>query len=207
MEPEVTSALWDVEAAFVAHRVGGRRDTPTASLVRVDDVDPAVLVPALGVTAGDAEDVRALTPWLLRTAVTTDRLHLATALDHIASFWHGWTHTQREAVRDLVAALWRTLLDRHPGEVSAVAFLRAAAALGDGPERLLAIWEYKDIASADHHLADLVVDAFSGARVHPEVLAWALAPPQRERVRRAFARDGDEPWAADLAAASALLPD
>lgn len=231
MDAEVSSALWDLEAAFVAHvpRVLDDDDPTGPGAGRValehpetasdpdDDLDVGAWVLALGVTLGGPTDVRSLTPWLLGEVVHGERIDLHTALTRIAEFWADWTPSEVDAVRGLVDALWRSVLDRHPGAVdprpdappvpTAVAFLDAAGGLGDDPDRFLAIWEYKDTASADHHLAELIVDAFYGARVHPAVLAWALAPAQRDRVRRALHRDGAEPWAGDLAAAAELLPD
>ena len=208
MEVEVSSALWDLEAAFVAHRVRELADarTPGGRPVRPDDVDPGVLASALGRTLGDGEDVRALTPRLL-AEVVAGRVDLGIALERIAAFWDSWTPPQRAAVRDVVVALWRSLLDRHPGPgVSALRFLSVAALLGDPPGDLLAVWEYRDLPAADHHLAALVVEAWGGARVDPVVLAWALDVPQRARLRRARARDALEPWVDDLAAAVDLLP-
>ena len=92
---------------------------------------------------------------------------------------------------------------------TATSFLDDASGLGDGPARLLSIWEYKDTASADHHLAELVIDAHYGARIDPRVIAWSRARPQRERLERAARRDRDEAWAGDLGAAldlSASVP-
>ena len=109
-------------------------------------------------------------------------------------------------MRDVVDAVWSATLDHHPDDITAVAFLDGASGLEEPPDRLLSIWEYKDTASADHHLAELVVDTFYGARVPPGVVDWSLAEPQRERVQRAFERDRDEPWAGTLAAACELLP-
>ncbi len=176
------------------------------------EVDPLALVLGLGETIGAPDDVRALTPWLLRAVVSDDRVDLHTVLSRIAAFWDGWTTAERTAVRDFVDTLWVALLDRHPGPVvtlpvaTAVSFLDDASGSGDGPGRLIGIWEYKDTASADHHLAELVVDAHYGARVDPEVLAWARDRPQRERLERAAARDRDEAWAGDLGAALDVLP-
>lgn len=203
------SALWDLDAAFVAHRVRPLADARTsgAEPVRPEDVDPVVLVSSLGRTLGDGDDVRALTPWLLREAAD-GRVELGAALERIGTFWSGWTRREREAVRDVVAALWRDVLDRPPGpRSSALVFLDAAAALGDPPDGLLAVWEYRDLPAADHHLAVLLVEAWHGARVAPTVLAWALDGPQRARLRRAHRRDADQPWVGDLAAAVGLLPD
>lgn len=208
MDAAVGAALWNVEAAFVEH-------TPTAlgDSRAQDDVDAGAWVLALGVTLGGPADVRALTPWLLGEVVYGERVDLHTALARIAQFWSDWSPAETGAVRNLVDALWSAVLDRHPGPGStgptaatAVAFLDAASGLGDPPDRLLAIWEWKQLPSADHHLAELVVDAFYGARVHPAVLAWSIDGPQRERLRRALARDRGERWVGDLAAAVDLLP-
>ena len=213
MEAEVASALWQVEAAFVAHPAREVLEslTPRQGPVVLAEIDPLALVLGLGETIGAPEDVRALTPWLLRAVVSDDRVDLHTVLSRIATFWDDWTTAERTAVRDFVDTLWVVLLDRHPGPVStlpvatAVSFLDDASGLGDGAARLIGIWEYKDTASADHHLAELVVDAFYGARVDPEVLTWARDRPQRERLERAAARDRGESWAGDLAAALDVL--
>ncbi|PVZ11075.1 hypothetical protein [Actinomycetospora cinnamomea] len=206
----VDAALWGLEAAFVAH-------PPPRSLagcphchgeVRVADADPLTLALALGNTLGTADDLRALTPFLLRRALTDERLDLRTVLGRIAETWADWTDLERDAVRDVVDAVWSALLDTHPDVpdgATAVAMLDGIGALGDPPDRLLAIWEYKEIASADHHLAELVVDAFYGARVDERVLAWARALPQRERLERARERDAGQRWAGTLAAACDLV--
>ena len=208
------SALWDLEAAFVAHRARDLADlpdladarAPRAGSSRPGDLDPGVLASALGRTVGDGEDLRALTPWLLREVVA-GRVDLGIALERIHAFWGSWTAPQRDAVRDVVSALWRGLLDRHPGAgPSALRFLGVVSLLGDPPARLLAVWEYRDLPAADHHLAALLVEAWGGARIDPVVLAWALDVPRRTRLRRALARDRREPWAQDLAAAVVLLP-
>ncbi|MCD2193003.1 hypothetical protein LQ327_06320 [Actinomycetospora endophytica] len=213
MEAEVASALWQVEAAFVAHQARDVLEslTPRQSPVVVAEADPLALALGLGETIGAPDDVRALTPWLLRAVVTDDRVDLRSVLSRIAAFWHRWTTSERAAVRDFVDTLWVALLDRHPGPVAvlpvatAASFLDDASGLGDGVGRLLGIWEYKDTASADHHLAELIIDAHYGARVDPEVLDWARDRPQRERLERAAARDHAEPWAGDLGAALDLL--
>ena len=213
MDAEVAAALWQVEAAFVAHQAREVLEslTPRQGPVVLAEIDPLALVLGLGETIGAPEDVRALTPWLLRAVVSDDRVDLHTVLSRIATFWDDWTTAERTAVRDFVDTLWVVLLDRHPGPVStlpvatAVSFLDDASGLGDGPGRLIGIWEYKDTASADHHLAELVVDAYYGARVDPEVLTWARDRPQRERLERAAARDRGESWAGDLAAALDVL--
>ena len=213
MDAEVAAALWQVEAAFVAHQAREVLEslTPRQSPVVLAEIDPLALVLGLGETIGAPDDVRALTPWLLRAVVSDDRVDLHTVLSRIATFWADWTTTERAAVRDFVDTLWVALLDRHPGPVAtlpvatAVSFLDDASGLGDGPARLIGIWEYKDTASADHHLAELVVDAHYGARVDPVVLAWAWSRPQRERLERAAARDHAEGWAGDLGAALDVL--
>lgn len=205
----VDAALWGLEAAFVA-------SPPPETLagcphchgeVRVADADPLTLALALGNTLGTADDLRALTPWLLRRALTDDRVDLRTVLTRVAESWAVWSDLERDAVRDVVDAVWTALLDTHPddpGGATAVAMLDSIAALGEPPDRLLAIWEYKEIASADHHLAELVVDAFYGARVDPQVLAWARADAQRTRLERARDRDRGRPWAGTLTAACDL---
>jgi hypothetical protein len=213
VEAEVAAALWQLEAAFVGHQAREvlETTTPRQGPVVLADADPLALALGLGETIGAPDDVRALTPWLLRAVVTDDRVDLHSVLSRVALFWEGWTTAERAAVRDFVDTLWVALLDRHPGPVTtlpvatAVSFLDDASGLGDGPGRLLAIWEYKDTASADHHLAELVIDAHYGARVAPEVLAWARAAPQRERLARAAARDRDESWAGELGAALDVL--
>jgi hypothetical protein len=213
VDAEVAAALWQVEAAFVAHPAREILEnlTPRQGPVVLADVDPLALVLGLGQTIGAPEDVRALTPWLLRAVVSDDRVDLHTVLSRIATFWDDWNTAERTAVRDFVDTLWVVLLDRHPGPVAtlpvatAVSFLDDASGLGDGPGRLIGIWEYKDTASADHHLAELVVDAYYGARVDPEVLTWARDRPQRERLERAATRDRGEPWAGDLGAALDIL--
>lgn len=226
MDAEVRAALWNLEAAFVAHTpsaLDGPDPRATATAVAahddlddLDEVDAGAWVLALGVTLGGPDDVRALTPWLLAEVVRGDRVDLHTALSRVAQFWSDWTPAEVGAVRNVVDALWCAVLDRHPGrppapglattETTAVRFLDAASGLGEPPDRLLDIWDYRQIPSADHHLAELVVDAFYGARVHPAVIAWSIDGPQRERLRRALRRDRDEPWAGDLAAAVDLLP-
>jgi hypothetical protein len=205
----VDAALWGLDAAFVAHPI------PETLVgcphchgdVRVADADPLTLALAVGNTLGTPEDLRALTPWLLRRALTDDRVDLRTVLGRVAENWADWSDPERDAVRDLVDAVWSALLDTHPDALegaTAVAMLDGLAALGEPPERFLAIWEYKELSSADHHLAELVVDAFYGARVDPQVLAWARAQPQRERLERARERDRDMRWAGTLAAACDL---
>ena len=205
----VDAALWGLEAAFVAH-------PPPQTLagcphchgeVRVADADPLTLVLALGNTVGTGDDLRALTPWLVRRALTGDRVDLRTVLERIAEHWADWTDLERDAVRDVVDAVWTALLDTHPDDpdgATAVAMLDSIAALGEPPDRLLAIWEYKEIASADHHLAELVVDAFYGARVDPRVLVWARADAQRARLERARDRDRGRPWVGTITAACDL---
>ncbi len=213
MEAEVAAALWQLEAAFVAHQAREVLEslTPRQKPVVLAEADPLALALGLGETIGAPDDVRALTPWLLRAVVSDDRVDLHSVLSRIAIFWGSWTTAERTAVRDFVDTLWVALLDRHPGPVTtlpvatAVSFLDDASGLGDGPGRLLGIWEYKDTASADHHLAELVVDAHYGARIDPEVLTWAWAAPQRERLARAAARDRGESWAGDLGAALDVL--
>ncbi|MFC5060881.1 hypothetical protein [Actinomycetospora atypica] len=209
MQAEVGAALWQVEAAFVAHPVRDvlESHTPRQRPVVLAEADPLSLALSLGTTIGEPDDVRALTPWLLRAVVTDGRVDLHSVLSRIAAFWDGWGTAERTAVRDFVDTLWVALLDRHPGPGSdlpvatATSFLDDASGLGDGPARLLAIWEYKDTASADHHLAELVIDAHYGARIDARVLAWSRARPQRERLERAARRDRDEAWAGDLGAA------
>jgi hypothetical protein len=207
----VDAALWGLEAAFVAHPAprslagcphchGGE--------VWLADVDPLTLALSLGNTLGTPDDLRALTPWLLRTALTDERVDLRTVLSRIAENWATWSELERDAVRDVADAVWSALLDIHPdapGGATAVAMLDGLGALDEPPARLIAIWEYKEIASADHHLAELVVDAFYGARIDQRVLAWARAMPQRERLERARERDGAERWAGTLAAACDLV--
>jgi hypothetical protein len=213
VEAEVASALWQVEAAFVGHQARDVLEslTPRQSPVVLSEADPLTLALGLGETIGAPDDVRALTPWLLRAVVSDDRVDPHSVLSRIATFWTRWTTAERAAVRDFVDTLWVALLDRHPGPVdtlpvaTAASFLDDASGLGDGDGRLLGIWEYKDTASADHHLAELVIDAHYGARVDPEVLEWARARPQQERLERAAARDHGEPWAGDLGAALDLL--
>ena len=206
----VDAALWGLEAAFVAH-------PPPRSLagcphchgeVWVAHADPLTLALALGNTLGTLDDLRALTPWLLRTALTDDRVDLRTVLGRVAENWATWSDLERDAVRDVADAVWSALLDTHPDApegATAVAMLDSLGALGEPPERLLAIWEYKEIGSADHHLAELVIDAFYGARVDLTILAWAHADPQRDRLWRARDRDARERWAGTLAAACDLL--
>ena len=206
----VDAALWGLEAAFVAHPppVSVQGCPHCHGEVRVADADPLTLALALGNTLGTTEDLRALTPFLLRRALTDDRVDLRTVLGRIAETWAEWTDPERDAVRDLVDAVWSALLDTHPDApdgATAAAMLDGISALGEPPDRLLAIWEYKEIASADHHLAELVVDAFYGARIDERVLAWARAQPQRERLRRARARDGGQRWVGTLTAACELL--
>lgn len=213
VEADVAAALWQVEAAFVAHPARDVLEscTPRQGPVVLADADPLALALGLGTTIGAPDDVRALTPWLLRAVVTDDRVDLHSVLSRIAAFWADWTTAERTAVRDFVDTLWVTLLDRHPGPhpdlpvATATSFLDDASGLGDGPARLLGIWEYKDTASADHHLAELVIDAHYGARVDPVVVAWTRAPAQRERLERAARRDRTETWAGDLGAALDLL--
>jgi hypothetical protein len=206
----VDAALWGLDVAFLAHptpqtltdRARGHGE------VRVADADPLTVALALGDTLGTAEDLRALTPWLLRRAVTGDRVDLRTVLGRIAGYWEGWTGLEREAVREVADAVWSALLDTHPddpGGATAVAMLDGLGALDDPPDRLLSIWEYKEIASADHQLAELVIDAFYGVRVDARVLAWAHGEPRRERLARARDRDHGQRWAGTLAAACDLL--
>jgi hypothetical protein len=206
----VDAALWGLDAAFVAH------PAPLVLAgcphchgdVRVADADPLTLALALGNTLGTPQDLRALTPWLLRRALTDHRVDLRTVLGRVAENWAEWSDLERDAVRDVTDAVWAALLDTHPddpGGATAVAMLDSLGALGEPPDRLLAIWEYKEIASADHHLAELVVDAFYGARGDPQVIAWARDVPQRERLERARERDRAERWAGTLAAACDLL--
>ena len=205
----VDAALWGVEAAFVA--------TPPPDVlagcphchgeVWVANADPLTLALALGNTLGTPDDLRALTPWLLRRALTDDRVDLRTVLTRIAENWDGWSDLERDAVRDVVDAVWTALLDTHPddpGGATAVAMLDSIGALGEPPDRLLAIWEYKEIASADHHLAELVVDAFYGARIDPQVLTWARGDVQRARLERARDRDCGQAWIGTLTAACDL---
>jgi len=207
----VDAALWGLDAAFVAHppREVLEGCAHCQREVRVADADPFALALGLGVTIGGPEDVRSLTPWLLRRVLTDDRLDLHTVLSRIAEHWAGWTEIERDAVRDVVDAIWVALLDLHPGSpegATAVDYLDGASGLGEPPDRLLAIWEYKDTASADHHLAELVIDGFYGARVQRRVLAWSREPAQVARLRLALDRDRDQPWAGTLAAAGELLP-
>lgn len=205
----VDAALWGLEAAFVAwpppERLSGCPHCHGD--VWVATADPLTLALALGNTLGTADDLRALTPWLLRRALTDDRVDLRTVLTRIAENWEDWSDLERDAVRDVVDAVWTALLDSHPDDpegATAVAMLDSIGALGEPPERLLAIWEYKEIASADHHLAELVVDAFYGARIDPRVLAWAREDLQRARLERARDRDRDRPWVGTLTAACDL---
>lgn len=208
----VDAALWGLDAAFVAHPAP-RMLSGCAHChgeVRVADADPLTLTLGIGITLGTPQDVRALTPWLVRRALTDDRVDLRTVLSRIAEYWDDWTGLERDAVRDVVDAVWSALLDTHPDDpagATAVAMLDSIAALGEPPDRLLAIWEYKELSSADHHLAELVVDAFYGARIDEGVLAWAQATARRERLQRARERDGDRRWAGTLAAACDLLPE
>ena len=117
--------------------------TPRQRPVVVAEIDPLALVLGLGETIGAPDDVRALTPWLLRAVVSDDRVDLHTVLSRIAAFWDDWTTAERTAVRDFVDTLWVALLDRHPGPVAAlpvataVSFLDDASGLGDGPARLI----------------------------------------------------------------------
>jgi hypothetical protein len=217
VDAEVAAALWQVEAAFVAYPARDVLEslTPRQAPVVLADVDPLALVLGLGETIGAPDDVRSLTPWLLRAVVTDERVDLHSVLARIAAYWDGWTTAERTAVRGFVDTLWVDLLDRHPASgatgdralpvATAVSFLDDASGLGDGSGRLLGIWEYKDTASADHHLAELVIDAYYGARVAPEVLTWAHARGQRDRLERAAGRDHAEPWAGDLGTALDLL--
>src|SRR4051794_40867660 len=145
----VDAALWGLDAAFVAHPI------PETLVgcphchgdVRVADADPLTLALAVGNTLGTPEDLRALTPWLLRRALTDDRVDLRTVLGRVAENWADWSDPERDAVRDLVDAVWSALLDTHPDALegaTAVAMLDGLAALGEPPERFLAIWEYKE---------------------------------------------------------------
>lgn len=204
----VTAALWGLDAAFVDHppRMVLEGCSHCHGVVRVADADPFVLALGLGVTIGRPSDVRALTPWLLRQVALDGRIDLHTVLSRIAEHWRDWTDRERSAVRDVVEAMWAAVLDTRPADMTAVAFLDGASGLEESAGRLLSIWEYKDIAAADEHLAELVVDAFYGARVPSEVVDWAWAGPQRDRLRRALDRDRGEPWAGTLAAACELLP-
>jgi hypothetical protein len=206
----VDAALWGLDAAFVAHPAPQTlAGCPHChGEVRVADADPLTVALALGNTLGSLDDLRALTPWLLRRALTDDRVDLRTVLGRIAESWQTWSDLERDAVRDVADAVWSALLDTHPDApdgATAVAMLDGLAALGEPPERLLSIWEYKEIASADHHLAELVIDAFYGARVDARVLAWAHDAPQRERLERARDRDRGERWAGTLTAACDLV--
>lgn len=209
MQAEVAAALWQVEAAFVAHPARDvlESHTPRQRPIVLAEADPLSLALGLGTTIGAPDDVRALTPWLLRAVVTDTRVDLHSVLARIAAFWDGWSTAECTAVRDFVDTLWVDLLDRHPGPVTtlpvatATSFLDDASGLGDPPARLLSIWEYKDTASADHHLAELVIDAHYGARIDSRVIVWSRARPQRERLERAARRDRDEAWAGDLGAA------
>lgn len=207
----VDAALWGLDAAFVAHPVPlVLAGCPHChGEVWIDDADPLTLVLGLGVTIGTPHDVRALAPWLLRRALTDDRIDLRTVLSRIGEYWRGWASSECDAVRDVVDAIWTALLDIHPDDpagATAVAALDSIAALGEPPDRQLEIWEYKELSSADHHLAELVVDAFYGARVDRRVVAWAHAAPRRERLYRARHRDADRRWAGTLVAACELLP-
>ena len=204
----VDAALWGLDAAFVAHppREVLEGCAHCQREVRVADADPFALALGLGVTIGGPGDVRALTPWLLRRVLTDTRLDLHTVLSRIAEHWADWTDIERDAVRDVVDAIWVALLDAHPDDATAVDYLDGASGLGDPPDRLLSIWEYKDTPSADHHLAELVIDTFYGARVPRRVLAWAREPTQAARLRRALDRDRDQPWSGTLAAACELVP-
>jgi hypothetical protein len=204
----VTAALWGLDAAFVDHppRMVLEGCSHCHGVVRVADADPFALALGLGVTIGRPSDVRALTPWLMRQVVLDGRIDLHTVLSRIAEYWRDWTERERSAVRDVVEAMWVAALDSRPEELTAVAFLDGASGLEESPHRLLEIWEYKDTASADEHLAELVVDTFYGARVPAGVTEWAAAEPQRERLRRAMERDRGEPWAGTIAAACELLP-
>lgn len=208
----MASALWQVEVAFVAHQVPDllQSGSPGQGPVVLAEADAATLARGLGESLGTPQDVRALTPRLLR-AVVDRRIDLRLVLARIAMFWDRWSTSERAAVRDFVDTLWVALLDRHPGSAptspaaTAASFLDDVAGLSDGVGRQLGIWEYKDTAIADHHLAELVIDAHHGARVAPEVLEWVRDRPQRERLQRAARRDRDEPWAGALATALALL--
>ncbi len=206
----VDAALWGLDAAFVAYPVP-RTLTGCAHChgeVRIDDADPLTVTLAVGITLGTPHDVRAMTPWMLRRALTDDRIDLRTVLSRISEYWQDWSPYECGAVRDVVDAVWSAMLDIHPddaGGATAVAMLDSIGALGDPPHRLLEIWEYKELSSADHHLAELVVDAFYGARVDPQVIEWAHAPARHERLRRARDRDGDRRWAGTLATACDLL--
>lgn len=207
----VDAALWGLEAAFIAHRVPRTLSgcPHCHGEVRIADADPLTLTLGVGITIGTPADVQALTPWLLRRALTDERLDLRTALSRISEYWQDWAVYERDAVRSVVEAVWSALLDIHPDDpagATAVAMLDSLAALGEGPERLLEIWEYKEISSADHHLAELVVDAFYGARVDPRVLDWAHAWPRRDRLERARDRDADRRWSGTLVTACDLLP-
>ncbi len=207
----VDAALWGLDAAFVAHPP---RDVLEGCAhcqreVRIADADPFALALGLGVTIGGPEDVRSLTPWLLRRVLQDDRLDLHTVLSRIAEHWTDWSDIERDAVRDVVDAIWVALLDTHPDSPeggTAVAYLDGASGLGEAPDRLLSIWEYKDTESADHHLAELVIDTFYGARVPRRALAWAREPAQIARLRLALERDHDRPWAGTIAAACELVP-
>jgi len=68
VEAEVAAALWQVEAAFVAHQAREVLEslTPRQGPVVLAEIDPLALVLGLGETIGAPDDVRALTPWLLR---------------------------------------------------------------------------------------------------------------------------------------------
>lgn len=204
----VDAALWGLDAAFVAHRPREVLEgcSHCQREVRVADADPFALALGLGVTIGGPQDVRALTPWLMRRVLSDERLDLHTVLSRIAEHWSTWSDLERDAVRGVVDAVWAAVLDSHPDDATAVAYVDGASGLGDPPDRLVEIWEYKDTPTADHHLAEFVIDTFYGARVPRRVYAWSREPGQIARLRHALVRDEHEPWSGTLAAASELLP-
>ena len=131
--------------------------------------------------------------------VSDDRVDLHTVLSRIATFWGDWT-TASARGRDFVDTLWVALLDRHPGPVAtlpvatAVSFLDGASGLGDGPGRLIGISEYKDTASADHHLAGRRRRLLRRAR-GPRGPRLGAGPAPAGAPGAAAARDRGEPWA------------
>jgi hypothetical protein len=178
--------------------------------VTVDDHDLFALTIALGNTVGSREDVKGLLPVLLERMVTSADLDPSIVLGKLAQLeWRTWAEPEQDAVDGYLDAVWRSLLAQYPSRVGAfpdaAVFLDEAGATGDRVGRFLDAWDATAGPAADRHLADAVNGLNFAARRSSVVGDWLRRQMVRDRLRRAFERDHDRPWADDLARACDLL--
>jgi hypothetical protein len=178
--------------------------------VQVDDRDLFTLTIALGSTVGGREDVMGLLPMLLERTATSADLDPSIVLGKLEQQrWRTRAEPEQDAVDGYLDAVWRSLLARYPSRVGAfheaAVFLDAAAATGDNVGRFLDAWDATASTAADRHLADAVNGLNFAARMRSLVGNWLRQEAVGDRLRRAFERDHDQPWADDLARACDLL--